>query len=512
MPSDKAFIKKPNDTQSPQASHHDERNGTYQFSYSEHIPPKYLGTASDHIDMSQMGKEQVLRVGLSLLALGLTNGGTAGLFWGFISVSAGFALVFASIAEMASMAPTAGGQYHWVSEFAPRSCQKYLSYITGWLCTTGWQCAIVTIAYLAGTTIQGLIILNNSSYSPQMWHGTMLIIAISTFSIIFNTFLAKKLPVVEALLLILHVVGLCAIIVPLWVLSPRNNARYVFTEFTNKGGWNGIGTSVLVGLPTVIASMIGFDCAVHMSEEIKDASMTLPNAIMSSVAVNFVLGLVIFTTVCFTIGDVESILKTRTGIPFIQIFYNTTENHAATNAMATLVILALVASTITEVATASRQIWSFARDRGLPFSKTLSKVTPGWNIPLNSVLISLVVTVLLSLINIGSTAALNAITSLTITSLMSAYLISIGCLLYKRIVGEPLPPRRWSLGRWGGAINAAAMLFLIPIFIFAFFPASKVVTPVTMNWSIVIYLGIICFATGYYFAVGKFNYVPPIVL
>jgi hypothetical protein len=28
-------------------------------------------------------------------------------------------------------APTSGGQYHWVSEFAPASSQKFLSYITG---------------------------------------------------------------------------------------------------------------------------------------------------------------------------------------------------------------------------------------------------------------------------------------------------------------------------------------------------------------------------------------------
>lgn len=38
-----------------------------------------------------------------LLTSGLTDGGTAGLIWGFIIVTAGFALVFASIAEMASM-------------------------------------------------------------------------------------------------------------------------------------------------------------------------------------------------------------------------------------------------------------------------------------------------------------------------------------------------------------------------------------------------------------------------
>jgi hypothetical protein len=30
-------------------------------------------------------------------------------------------------------APTTGGQYHWVSEFAPKSSQKFLSYVTGTL-------------------------------------------------------------------------------------------------------------------------------------------------------------------------------------------------------------------------------------------------------------------------------------------------------------------------------------------------------------------------------------------
>jgi amino acid transporter len=61
----------------------------------------------------------------------LTDGGSADLFWGFIVVAIGMSLVYASIAEMASMCPTAGGQYHWVSEFAPPKIQKLLSYIVG---------------------------------------------------------------------------------------------------------------------------------------------------------------------------------------------------------------------------------------------------------------------------------------------------------------------------------------------------------------------------------------------
>lgn len=65
------------------------------------------------------------------LAFPLTDGGTPLLFWGFIVCAFGQTLVYASIAEMASMSPTAGGQYHWVSEFAPRKYQKILSYISG---------------------------------------------------------------------------------------------------------------------------------------------------------------------------------------------------------------------------------------------------------------------------------------------------------------------------------------------------------------------------------------------
>lgn len=122
----------------------------------------------------------------------------------------------------------------------------------------------MSIAFLAGTIIQGLIILNDPTYVFERWQGTMLVIAITSFAIVFNTFLAKKLPMVEGLILIIHIVGLFAIVIPLWVLAPRNTAKAVFTEFSNGGGWSSTGTSVMVGLSTSIVSMLGFDCGVHM--------------------------------------------------------------------------------------------------------------------------------------------------------------------------------------------------------------------------------------------------------
>lgn len=51
----------------------------------------------------------------------LINGGTGGAVWVYLGAFLGFSAAIASMAEMGSMAPTTGGQYHWVSEFAPKS-------------------------------------------------------------------------------------------------------------------------------------------------------------------------------------------------------------------------------------------------------------------------------------------------------------------------------------------------------------------------------------------------------
>lgn len=106
--------------------------------------------------------------------------------------------------------------------------------------------------------------LNDESYVPQRWHGTLLVIAVVAFCIIFNTSLAKKLPLVEGFILLVHVIGLFAIVVPLWVLAPRNDARTALLTFSNGGNWPTMGVAFMIGLLTSLGSMMGFDCAVHM--------------------------------------------------------------------------------------------------------------------------------------------------------------------------------------------------------------------------------------------------------
>lgn len=101
-------------------------------------------TPADQLDMLRMGKKQEFKRNFSFLSalafvsvymatwefvlvslsVGFANGGFAGLLWCFITTVLCYATIVASLAEMASMAPTAGGQYHWTSEFAPPQYQR----------------------------------------------------------------------------------------------------------------------------------------------------------------------------------------------------------------------------------------------------------------------------------------------------------------------------------------------------------------------------------------------------
>lgn len=61
----------------------------------------------------------------------LTDGGLAGTCWMFVFTAVGMFTIMLSLAEMASITPSSGAQYHWTSEFAPQSCHKFLSFTVG---------------------------------------------------------------------------------------------------------------------------------------------------------------------------------------------------------------------------------------------------------------------------------------------------------------------------------------------------------------------------------------------
>lgn len=121
-------------------------------------------------------------------------------------------------------------------------------------------------------------------------------IAVGIIGTLMNTYGAKRLPILEGIVLVVHVFGFFCIIIPLWVLSPKAPASEVFGHFENFGGWSTIGAACFVGSITGTGSFAGSDAAVHLSEEVKDASKSVPRMIMFTVILNGAMGLVYIIT------------------------------------------------------------------------------------------------------------------------------------------------------------------------------------------------------------------------
>ena len=278
-------------------------------------------------------------------------------------------------ADITDRAPTAGGQYHWVAMLAPKSSRKVLSYITGWLTVLGWQANIAAASYLTGTAIQGIIILTSPSYSPRGWHGTLLTWAVAFCSFGINAVVTSVLAKIEILVMTLHVVVFVAILVPLVYLSPHVSPQQVFTVFTNAGGWSTQSLSFFVGIVGTVFAFLGADGAVHISEEVKNSNIVVPRSMVLSMVINGALAFGILLATLFSLGDVEKIISSPpVEFPFMAVFTQAAGSNSKGSGLVAIIVFMFVWATITSYASSSRMTWSFARDRGLPFSDFLGRV------------------------------------------------------------------------------------------------------------------------------------------
>lgn len=111
-----------------------------------------------------------------------------------------------------------------------------------------------------------------------------------------------------------------------------------------------------------------------MSEEVFNASTIVPYTLLASVTLSGCLGFAMLIAILFCLGNPAVTLNTSTGYPFISAFLQATSSTAGTMLIVAIIILLGTISTISGLAAASRMIWSFANDHGLPASRFLSQV------------------------------------------------------------------------------------------------------------------------------------------
>lgn len=247
-----------------------------------------------------------------------------------------------------------------------------------------------------------------------------------------------------------------------------------------------------------------------MSEEVRDAGRYVPISLFWSYIGNGIMAIVLLISYLFSIDSIEDALDDPSGYPFIYVFKSAV-NTAGVNGLTIIVLILIIAANISFNASTARQTFAFARDKGLPFSKWIGHVDSGKEVPVNAIIVTCVFTMLLSLINIGSTVAFNAIISLQIVALFSTYAVSISCVLYRRIKHpELLPTARWSLGKWGIPVNFVGLSYTTFSFFWAFWPNETPVTRETFNWSVVLFVGIFIISLVMYYVQGRKVYKGPV--
>lgn len=264
-----------------------------------------------------------------------------------------------------------------------------------------------------------------------------------------------------------------------------------------------------------------------MSEEIYDAARNVPRAIIWSILINGMLGFGLLLGTLFTLGDLERVLKTRYDYLFIQIFLDNTGSIGGATTMACILLCLTFFSTIGLVASSSRMTWAFARDRGLPGWRYLSRVESKRAIPVITILVTAIFAIILDLIDLGSSIVLNDLMSLSVNSMYGSYFVSASLLLWRRCAGDIVDDRRetcitansirlsWGPWRIPGILgiinNAFACVWMVVVLFFTSWPPATPVTASTMNYSIFVTFVVAIVSTIYYIIWARKSYHGPVV-
>lgn len=244
-------------------------------------------------------------------------------------------------------------------------------------------------------------------------------------------------------------------------MAPKRDPHFVFVETFNASGWENNGVAWLIGLLSTTYSMLGYDAATHLSEELPEPKKKVPIAMVGSVVVNGIIGFAYCLMLLFSLGDLDTILSTPLGFPFMQIFLDTTKSPAGATVMSLIISLIAVAANAAGLTSTSRTSWALARDNATPKAAWFAHVDPKLLIPVRMVICISVLEFLLGFIYIGNTTAFNAVLSMAILGMYLSYLLPIIYMFFfGRKTGAHVPgPFR--LGRYGPIINVLAMLWLV---------------------------------------------------
>lgn len=403
----------------------------------------------------------ILAGGLTSFHIGFCAIGGAAIGFGW-PLGCVFSLIVASsMAQLASSFPTAGGLYHWATILGGRCW----GWVTAWFNLAGlitvlaainvgmFIFAEISVCQILGLKIeqippdlniwyQGIgVTLITVSQGLINYRGIRLTTFLTDFSGYFILFIAVSLTFSL-----------------LW-FGPTMHFSRLFT-FANYSGQVGggiwpasenIGLLFCLGLLLPAYTITGFDASTHASEETMHAQINVPKGIVRSVAVSGLAGWIMLIAIVLAIPSLDQAAQQGANLFFWLL--QTVLPHWLSGLLLLGIILAQYLCGLATVTSASRMIYSFARDGGLPFSESLRRVSPRHLTPAYAI-------ATVSCLAIAFTLYAPVYSTITVVCAIFLYLsygipIALGFFAHGKHWSVFGP---WTLGRWFKPAAVAAVI------------------------------------------------------
>jgi urea carboxylase system permease len=477
-----------------------ERDDLGEFGYSQELHRGVGHFASFAAGFSFVS---ILTTVFQLFGLGFSFGGAA-FFWTWPAVFVGQLLVAFCFAELAARYPISGAIFQWSSRLAGTD----FGWFTGWVMVVGQILTVATAAIAmqavlpsiwSGFQLVGGAGADSAPTSPTGSQNAVLLgLLLLVVTTVINVIGVRLMALLTSVGVVIELLGVAALVIALFSVGERGPSVVFTTEGAAPGSY----------LPLWLASslmaayvMVGFDSAGELSEETHAPRRTTPKTIIRALVVSGLGGVLLLlgglvaasslTDGTLASGGLAGVLTSRLG-------------DVGGRILLVAVAIAVFACTLAVQTSGSRMMFSMARERSLPFSGLLGRVSPRTGTPIGTSIVVGVGAAIALAVNWHQSAVFTALASLCIAMLYLAYLGVTLPLLVRRLRlrrtgglesgvaedGRPL----FSLGRWGIAVNVVAVVYQVVMVVNLVWPRAAIydLTGNTwwLQWSALLFIGL----------------------
>lgn len=460
-----------------------------RFGYAQELFRQMGGFSNFAVSFSIIS---ILTGAVTLFGYGLEMGGPLEMTLGWPVATVFTLTVAASMAELCSAYPTAGAMYHWAADLGGPAWGWFVA----WFNIAGLIAALAGIDYSCAQFILPFLDLPSTAANLLAMFGFILFTQAA-----LNHFGVRLVAILNDLSVTVHFIGVAIVVLTLLLFAPKQPVSFLF-EAVNSNGRSPYWWAFALGLLQAQWTYTGFDASAHMAEETRDPRRHAPWGIVLSVGVSGVAGYVLIVALTLAIQSIPGVLAAKDAngnpIPAVIAILQTGLGARAGAAMSALASVAMWFCGLSAITSASRTVFSLARDNGTPFAASLRQVSPAYGVPA----IAIWTVCAAGFAAMVWSGAVPVVTSLSTVALYLAYAIPVLLAWRARTEGSRWPSEAvWSLGRFGGAINLIAIVYSAFVCVLLIMPPNELA-----GYTIAGLLALLCVL---YSAIARRKYLGP---